>query len=211
MQSSHSLKALYFSGGFACKRNVNPTNEGSVIFEYTVKMGAGILFLMLTLTSFATSASSQEFFVCNYLISKACRKVFSDLSKHAKPNKEAYLQKYSVLILESSSDIGWHQWEVPQNRQMTEHDRIVKVRSATLKVWENSLSKKIFTTLLSVICFKFFVTYHLFFNVPGSRLHAVLGKGWHNSQCLAAAGWDQDLLENHSAFTWQSRDFRILQ
>lgn len=119
MQSSHSLKALYFSGGFACKRNVNPSNEGSVIFEYTVKMGAGILLLMLTLTSFATSASSQKSFVCNYLISKTCRTAFSDLLTHAKPNKETYLQKYSVLILKSSSDIGWHQSEVLQNRQMT--------------------------------------------------------------------------------------------
>lgn len=119
MQSSHSLKALYFSGGFACKRKVNPSNEGSVIFEYTVKMGAGILFLMLTLASFATSASSQKSFVCNYLISKTCRTAFSDLLKTAKPNKEAYPEKYSVLILKSSSDIGWHQWEVPQNRQMT--------------------------------------------------------------------------------------------
>lgn len=31
--------------------------------------------------------------------------------------------------------------------------------------------KKTFKTLLSVICFKFFLTYHLFFNVPGSRPH----------------------------------------
>lgn len=63
MQSSHSLKALYFSGGFACKRNVNSSNEGSVIFEYAVKMGAGILFPVLTLTSSATSDSFQKCFV----------------------------------------------------------------------------------------------------------------------------------------------------
>lgn len=113
MQSSHSLKALYFSGGFACERNVNPSNEGSVIFEYTVKMGAGILFLELTLTSSATSAGSQKSFVHNYLISKMCRTVFTDLSKHTELYKETYLQKYSVLILKSSSDIVWHQWEVP--------------------------------------------------------------------------------------------------
>jgi len=82
---------------------------------------------------------------------------------------------------------------------MTRYNRRVKVQNATCKKgWENSLPQ-IFRTLFSVDHSRLFLTYHLFFNAPDSRLHAECWVGGEIRICLQTAPFS---LENLKTFTF---------